>query len=289
MNRQFPRDLVSSYRNVKVKTSEMYGVYFEAGDLSHEDILQTSHALEITLYGSATVRAGDKNYRVNQDDIQFRKRGNYQISFSEDYQSLIYCIENDFIHEFLKLHIFSYPSAKNLYLSDRDFTDTIPPYVFRSTPLVMGSIDQGISSVTNAGLYASCQVKLSAHMILLQMLSMDNSNLFVKFLKFLVTDQKAELGWFMENNFRQQLSLAELAKLSGRSESSFKKEFKEFFNTSPFRWILRRRLEYARFLLESSGLNISEIAAESGFENLSHFSRSYKEVFGKTPSEEKGA
>lgn len=87
----------------------------------------------------------------------------------------------------------------------------------------------------------------------------------------------------MEANFRYNLSLEEYAKLTHRSLSSFKREFQSCFNESPGKWLLRRRLDYAAALLRGSKRNVTEVAFESGFEDVSHFSRVFKEKFGLSP------
>jgi AraC-like DNA-binding protein len=87
----------------------------------------------------------------------------------------------------------------------------------------------------------------------------------------------------MEENFRFNLSLEEYAKLCHRSLSSFKREFQTAFHTSPGKWLLGKRLEYAAGLLRNSEQNVTAIAFESGFEDVSHFSRVFKERFEVSP------
>jgi AraC-like DNA-binding protein len=87
----------------------------------------------------------------------------------------------------------------------------------------------------------------------------------------------------METNFRFNLSLEEFAKLCHRSLSTFKREFQAQFRESPGKWLLQRRLEHSAKLLLNSPMNVTEIAFESGFEDVSHFSRVFKERFGTPP------
>jgi AraC-like DNA-binding protein len=87
----------------------------------------------------------------------------------------------------------------------------------------------------------------------------------------------------MEVNFRYNLSMEEFAKLCHRSLSSFKRDFQEEFQESPGKWLLQRRLDHAANLLHHSKMNITEVAMESGFEHVSHFSRVFKERFGVPP------
>ena len=94
---------------------------------------------------------------------------------------------------------------------------------------------------------------------------------------------KTPLAEIMEANFTYNLSLADFAKLAHRSLAAFKREFTTIFNTSPGKWLLGKRIEYAKLLLHTSGKSIIDIAFESGFENTSHFSRVFKEKTGVAP------
>ena len=87
----------------------------------------------------------------------------------------------------------------------------------------------------------------------------------------------------MEANFRFNLSLEEYAKLCHCSLSSFKRDFQAQFQESPGKWLLGRRLDHAARLLRNSQMNVTEVAFESGFEDVSHFSRVFKERFGAPP------
>lgn len=97
--------------------------------------------------------------------------------------------------------------------------------------------------------------------------------------------EKAQLTDFMEHHYKENISLAKLARLSGRSLSTFNREFKAIFKESPHRWIVSKRLEKAKELLLTTGQKSSDIYLQLGFEDLAHFSRSFKKKFGKTPTE----
>lgn len=94
---------------------------------------------------------------------------------------------------------------------------------------------------------------------------------------------KIPLWEVMEANFMFNLTIAQYARMAHRSVSAFKNEFAEYYRTSPGKWLTQKRLEHAKTMLESGRKNISEVAFNSGFENLSHFSRVFKEKYGKSP------
>ena len=91
----------------------------------------------------------------------------------------------------------------------------------------------------------------------------------------------------MEKNFCFNLKLEDYAELSHRSLSSFKRDFMEYFNMSPGKWISQRRVHFAANMLANTNLSISQVAFDSGFEDLSHFSRVFKKSMKINPSEYK--
>jgi transcriptional regulator GlxA family with amidase domain len=93
------------------------------------------------------------------------------------------------------------------------------------------------------------------------------------------TSDAPSISEIMEANFRYHLSLEEYAKLCHRSLSSFKREFQAHFQTSPG----QRRLDHSAHLLRTTPMNVTEVAFESGFQDVSHFSRAFKERFGAPP------
>ena len=87
----------------------------------------------------------------------------------------------------------------------------------------------------------------------------------------------------MQANFMYNLKMEEFANLSGRSITSFKKDFIGTFKCTPGKWLQKRRLEHAKYLLELTDKNINELVFETGFENASHFIRVFKQAYGLSP------
>jgi len=67
--------------------------------------------------------------------------------------------------------------------------------------------------------------------------------------------------------------------------SSFKRKFKEIYKESTAGYLKKKKLEKAAALLEGSAKNISKICCDSGFNDLAHFSRSFKAKYGMSPTE----
>lgn len=96
---------------------------------------------------------------------------------------------------------------------------------------------------------------------------------------------RLDLKAFMQQNYKFNVSLERFAYLSGRSLSAFKRDFKQIFQQSPAAWLTAKRLDEAHFLIEQKQQKPSDIYLELGFENLSHFSFSFKKRFGYNPSQ----
>ena len=88
---------------------------------------------------------------------------------------------------------------------------------------------------------------------------------------------------YMENNYADKITIAEIAKLVNFSESHFMRYFKETIGTSFIDYLKDYRLTMAARLLKSSDSQILNIAIDVGFDNLSYFNRSFKAKYGVTP------
>lgn len=96
--------------------------------------------------------------------------------------------------------------------------------------------------------------------------------------------EKINIEEFMNRNFKFNVSMERFAFLTGRSLSAFKRDFKATFNSTPNRWLVKKRLEEAYFLITQKHRKPSDIYLDLGFEALSHFSFAFKKEFGKTPT-----
>ena len=95
---------------------------------------------------------------------------------------------------------------------------------------------------------------------------------------------KIDLEAYMNKHFSYNVPLAQFAKLTGRSLSTFKRDFQKLFKVTPEKWLQKQKLEQAHFLISQKNKRPSEIYLEVGFENLSHFSTAFKKQYGIIPS-----
>lgn len=94
---------------------------------------------------------------------------------------------------------------------------------------------------------------------------------------------KIDILDFIDKNYMYDLTIDEIAKYTGRSLATFKRDFKKISDLSPQKWIIRRRLEAAHALIQSGERKVTDVCYKVGFKNLSHFSKVYKERYGHSP------
>jgi AraC family transcriptional regulator len=87
----------------------------------------------------------------------------------------------------------------------------------------------------------------------------------------------------IEAHVERRLALAELASLAGVSASHFKALFKRSTGLPVHQYVVRRRVERARLLLQEKASTIADVAAQTGFANQSHLARWMRRVAGVSP------
>jgi transcriptional regulator GlxA family with amidase domain len=91
----------------------------------------------------------------------------------------------------------------------------------------------------------------------------------------------------MEKNLSEPLSLLEIADGAGLSRRQIERLFRQEMGRSPARYYLEIRLERARHLLVQSTLPVVEVAVACGFVSASHFSKCYREIYNRSPQQER--
>lgn len=89
----------------------------------------------------------------------------------------------------------------------------------------------------------------------------------------------------MEQNIEEPLTKNELAGHAGISVRHLERLFAQHFGQSPAQFYRNLRLEHARRLVEQTPMQITDVAVATGFFNISHFTRAFRETFGISPSQ----
>lgn len=93
------------------------------------------------------------------------------------------------------------------------------------------------------------------------------------------------INTFLDTNLDSTIRLQDLANLVGLSVFHFAREFKALTDQTPMRYLLERRIEFAkRRMLEKPRMPLAVIAFECGFSSQSHFTTNFRQVTGMTPA-----
>ena len=88
----------------------------------------------------------------------------------------------------------------------------------------------------------------------------------------------------IKSHYYENITLEELATLNNQSLSTFKREFKKIYKSSPATYLRKKKLEKSIELLIHTDLRSTDIAYECGFSNVSHYSKTFKKIYGVSPT-----
>ena len=191
---------------------------------------------------------------------------------NEAYQSVTIFFTQQFLQKFYATEILKKDNTnrpKLLFLKTNDTLNEL-----------FQSIGDHLNSSTNFVTNNQAQRKINDALTLIQKLDAHADDLLSDFSE----PHKIDLAGFMQTNFMFNIPISKFAYLTGRSLSTFKRDFEKVFGTSPQRWLTEKRLERAHFLIAEKHQKPSQAFLDAGFENLSHFSRTFKRFFGYNPS-----
>jgi AraC-like DNA-binding protein len=92
----------------------------------------------------------------------------------------------------------------------------------------------------------------------------------------------------MDRAYARPLDIPGLARIAHMSPAHFSRTFRATFGETPHRYLQRRRVERAMFLLRETERSITDICIDVGFNSLGTFSRTFHEIVGQTPSAYRG-
>ncbi|MFY1689029.1 helix-turn-helix domain-containing protein [Plantactinospora sp. WMMB782] len=87
----------------------------------------------------------------------------------------------------------------------------------------------------------------------------------------------------MDRAYAQPLDVPALARIAHVSEAHFTRTFRATFGETPHRYLQRRRVERAMFLLRETDRSVTDICFGVGFGSLGTFSRTFREIVGSSP------
>jgi AraC-like DNA-binding protein len=88
----------------------------------------------------------------------------------------------------------------------------------------------------------------------------------------------------MDRAYAQPLDVPALARIAHVSQAHFTRTFRATFGETPHRYLQRRRVERAMYLLRATDRSVTDICLDVGFTSLGTFSRTFREIVGRSPS-----
>src|SRR5947207_8980350 len=88
----------------------------------------------------------------------------------------------------------------------------------------------------------------------------------------------------MDRAYAEPLDVRAVAAVAHISEAHFIRSFRATFGETPHRYLQRRRVERAMFLLRETDRDVTDICADVGFSSLATFSRTFREIVGESPT-----
>ncbi|WP_139452040.1 helix-turn-helix domain-containing protein [Campylobacter armoricus] len=280
----FPNDLKKISNNVLF--TQLFSLcYYQKNSsiTTNQEVLFNDYALVLILKGSKKIYSIDNQFIIDKDEIVFFSKNSFSIRdyVNDDniYKSIILCFKESILVELIfkyKEIIFKLDSLKNNKNLFKLKTDLITKSIFESfIPCI------NFSHNNNENL-----LRLKFEELFLSLLYSEDNMEFLSFLKTILGGFKLELYKmfaYCQNDFE---NVASMAKFSKMDIASFSRNFKQSFGISAKEWLDNKRFEKAKFLLEFSTKNITQICTELGFNSPAWFIARYKKRYGITPKQE---
>lgn len=250
-------------------------------EASSENIWCDNNFFAFILTGETLVKTSQNQYPMLAGDCVFAKKGSILIEseYQEDFCELIVFVPDDFIRSVMIKYKFSLDSEST------ETCDTI--YPFGSDEILQAYFNSLLSHFNQPTPPASSLLKLKFEELIVSILSSNKYNPLKNYFGEIAKSSIPSIKQIMEDNFIYNLSIPEFARLCARSPSSFKSEFKSTFNTTPGKWLLDKRLQFSKYLIDTTDQTLDAVCMNSGFENKSHFTSSFKTKYGYPPGQYK--
>ena len=267
-----------SFKQLAVKDALF--LYYQCPQVDkHIQLFSHYNEIMFTLDGSRTMHHNGKSWTLTKHSCLLTRKTAYLQELPElvGWEVLAFYFQDSFFRQVINEY-HKYLPLKNLPEQPRDMlieihvNETIRAFFYSILPYFKQSV---------APAEGLLELKFKE---LLFNIFLDPANAgLLAYANSLMHINKIPLWQIMEANYMFNLSIAQFAGMAHRSVSAFKKEFFEYYHDTPGKWLTQKRLEHAKTLLETSKKTISEVAFNSGFENLSHFSRIFKQKYGISP------
>lgn len=268
-----------SQTNYKTNFSSVEVFLYETDKETEKSNVQFSdNRIVFVLEGRKEIYTELEKIELSENEGFLLKAGNYLITerFNKKnkYQSLSINFSNEILHKLLPQIKFTDKNRSSLQI----LKITQSPFNL----IFLHSI-QTYFQLTSKQVCWEGLLEMKLIELFLILLNSKEKKEFIQFIESLNSNNKISLELLMENHYKENLKINELAFLAGESISTLKRKFTKEFEITPHQWIQQRRLKESKQLLKVPHKNISNVCFECGFENLSHFIKLFKANFNLTP------
>ncbi|MGZ8436626.1 MAG: helix-turn-helix transcriptional regulator [Candidatus Binatia bacterium] len=232
------------------------------------------------LSGKKTWRTTDRTWTLEKSQTLFFKKGAAVLhqDFKEDFCVMVFFVSDNFVRDVVR-------EVAGQLSGQRDGDTLHQGAIIVNGDVTLAAYFQSmLAYFTGTEKPADSLLTLKLKELIVSILLGRNNPELAAYFQSLLNSAAPPLSQIMEANFCYNLSLEDFAKLSHRSLSTFKRDFQKYYNQSPGKWLMQKRLDYSAVLLKNPALNVSQAALDCGFEDLSHFSRAFKDKFGVSPA-----
>ncbi len=254
--------------------------------LSGKESLKTKLTLKCNLFtllleGEKSVYYADTSTKIDSSQFLLLSAGNCLMSektASENgnYRSILLFFDNKTLSEFFIKHPLSISKASDLDKSLIVFQKD--PFLYNFTESLRILLDSGQKLTSHLQ-----QIKLEE--LLLYISSKYPGQIMALHNISREANDEIRIRQAVLTHMDSHITVEELAFLCNMSLSTFKRRFDALYGTSPSKWLLQQRMKKAAELLRSGDLKPSEIYYGLGYENLSSFIQSFKQIHGVTPKQ----
>ncbi len=250
-----------------------------ADDIKSEIWSHTNYFAYVT-GGQKMWKTSKNEYLVKDGDLIFVKKGATSVYqyFAEKFYVLFVFIPDNFIADVIKKH-----GIKSRSAGRKPINETDKVILLESNEIFSTYFNSLLSYFRQSNPPSKALLNTKLEELILSIVHYGTDSQLAHYFAEVCGNTNLSMQLVMESNFNKNLSLREFARLCAKSLSAFKRDFFNLYGNSPGRWLTEKRLEYSKYLLEITADDIEEIIIESGFTNMSHYIRVFKEKFGITP------
>lgn len=265
---------------IRGSSSVIIRAYHARQNSTKNKIILHQHMINLLISGSKTITYLEGTVTIHEGEFLILSKGNCLTSEmlpnQDVFSSILLYFDNDLLTDFFIKYNSSMEKEKDI--------EQKPYLIFKQDPFIVNYISS-LSLLMQSGkvlgeefnrlkldellLYLCKQYPGKLHSLLV--LSKDNTDM--------------QLRRAVESNIDHSITVEELAFLCNSSISTFKRRFKNSYGTSPRKWLLQQKMEFAAGLLRHPEERPGIVYQKLGYENHSSFTQSFKQHYGVTPKE----